>query len=157
MIQFISITLKVYLVELRPTFMDVCGSLQLPPITVTPPGPSQSIIRFATPLDCAINTLQKDHPTHSILQGDLKFAMQSFPSGHTASATLVGTYLALYLNAKLKSFSSYHTSFWKMLVVLGPVIGAAFIAGSLVSDHVSSLGLPTNLNMPLCTSYPRIY
>lgn len=58
-------------------------------------------------------------------------------SGHTASAFLVGTFLALYLNAKLKAFSSYHTSFWKMLVVLSPVIGAAFIAGSLVSDHAS--------------------
>lgn len=63
--------------------------------------------------------------------------MQSFPSGHTATASTVGVYLALYLNAKLKAFSDYQTSYWKMIVVLSPLIGAGCVAGLLVIDGVS--------------------
>ena len=65
------------------------------------------------------------------------FAMTSFPSGHTSEAFVAGTFLALYLNAKLKPFSDFHTSFWKMVVVMAPLIGAILIAGSLVADRVS--------------------
>jgi hypothetical protein len=68
--------------------------------------------------------------------------MTSFPSGHTASSFMAGMFLALYLNAKLKPFGDFHTSFWKMLAVLAPIIGAMFIAGSLVADRVSTNGLP---------------
>ena len=63
--------------------------------------------------------------------------MQSFPSGHTATASTVGVYMALYLNAKLKAFSDYQTSYWKMIVVLSPLIGAGCVAGLLVIDGVS--------------------
>ena len=70
------------------------------------------------------------------------FAMESFPSGHTASAFAVGVFLALYLNGKLKAFADYHTSFWKMVAVLAPVLGAFFVAGSLLVDHVSVFPLP---------------
>ena len=51
---------------------------------------------------------------------------------------MAGTFLALYLNAKLKPFGDYHTSFWKMVGVVGPVIGAMFVAGSLVADRVGA-------------------
>ena len=61
--------------------------------------------------------------------------MQSFPSGHTSESFFVGTFLALYLNAKLKAFSDYHTSFWKWLVVMSPLFGACLIAGTLVVDR----------------------
>lgn len=63
--------------------------------------------------------------------------MTSFPSGHTAQSFMAGTFLALYLNAKLKPFGDFHTSFWKMMFVLAPIIGAMFVAGSLVADRVS--------------------
>lgn len=49
---------------------------------------------------------------------------------------MAGTFLALYLNAKLKAFSDYETNTWKLLVVVAPVIGSMFIAGSLVADRV---------------------
>lgn len=62
-------------------------------------------------------------------------AMQSFPSGHTSESFFVGTFLALYLNAKLKAFSDYHTSFWKWLVVVFPLFGSCLIAGTLVVDR----------------------
>lgn len=61
--------------------------------------------------------------------------MQSFPSGHTAESFFVGTFLALYLNAKLKGFSDYHTGFWKLLAVMLPLFGACYIAGTLVIDR----------------------
>ena len=69
---------------------------------------------------------------------DVAFALESFPSGHTLAAFSVGIFLALYLNAKLKAFSSYHTSLWKILVILTPVVGAAFVAASVYIDNVSS-------------------
>lgn len=61
--------------------------------------------------------------------------MQSFPSGHTSESFFVGTFLALYLNAKLKAFSDYHTGFWKWLVVMFPLFGSCLIAGTLVVDR----------------------
>ena len=54
-------------------------------------------------------------------------------------AFYVGTFLALYLNAKLKACSDYHTSLWKLMVVLCPIVGAAFIAASVAVDHVGAL------------------
>lgn len=62
--------------------------------------------------------------------------MSSFPSGHTSEAFMAGTFLSLYLNAKLKALSDYETETWKLLVVMAPVIGSMFIAGSLVADRV---------------------
>ena len=50
----------------------------------------------------------------------------------------MGVFLSLYLNAKLKACSDYHTSFWKLLVVLSPIVGAAFIAASVAVDHVGA-------------------
>ena len=61
--------------------------------------------------------------------------MQSFPSGHTSESFFMGTFLALYLNAKLKAFSDYHTSFWKWLAVMLPLLGACLVAGTLVVDR----------------------
>ena len=47
------------------------------------------------------------------------------------------TFLAFYLNAKLKAFPDYHTSIWKMFLVLSPLLGALFIAASVTMDQVS--------------------
>jgi len=67
---------------------------------------------------------------------------------------MAGTFLALYLNAKLKPFGDFHTSFWKMVAVLAPIIGAMFIAGSLVADRVSTHRIPNF--QPLDTFLLRI-
>lgn len=82
--------------------------------------------KFVTPDLCVHGT--------QIQKRDLLMAMQSFPSGHTSEAFFVGTFLALYLNAKLKAFSDYHTSFWKWLAVMFPLFGSCLIAGTLVVD-----------------------
>ena len=44
-------------------------------------------------------------------------------------------FLALYLNAKLKAFSDYHTGFWKWLAVMSPLFGSCLSAGTLAIDR----------------------
>lgn len=83
---------------------------------------------YVTPSVCRIDP---NGPTDAVLS-----AMQSFPSGHTSESFLVGTFLALYLNAKLKAFSDYHTSFWKMFAIISPLFGSILVAGTLIVDRV---------------------
>lgn len=45
--------------------------------------------------------------------------------------------MALWLNAKLKAYSDYHTSFWKQLAVLAPLFGALLIGCGVWIDCVS--------------------
>ena len=61
---------------------------------------------------------------------------------------MAGTFLALYLNAKLKPFGDFHGSFWKIIVVVAPLIGAMLIAGSLVADRVSRIPLLHHVHTP---------
>ena len=63
-------------------------------------------------------------------------AMMSYPSGHTGSAFAAGVFLALYLNAKLKAFSNYHTNFGKQMAVVAPLMGALLIAMSMIVGRV---------------------
>lgn len=65
----------------------------------------------------------------------ISFAMSSFPSGHTASAFAGFIYLSLYLNAKFKVWSNYHAGYWKLLLVLAPILGASLIGGSVFVDY----------------------
>ena len=109
---------------MRPNFMDLCKLNFTSPETIgNQPSPYFNR-QWATPEDCAGD------------KSDIRFGLEAFPSGHTASSFTVGIFLALYLNAKLKAFSNYHTSYWKMLVVVAPILGACFIAGSVFIDNV---------------------
>ena len=89
---------------------------------------------FATVADCQGTS---NDTTPNVKDPALKQALQSFPSGHAGIAFAVGVFLSLYLNAKLKAFADYHTSLWKVVVVLLPLVSAALIAGGLMIDHVS--------------------
>ncbi|TLD04087.1 hypothetical protein PgNI_11167 [Pyricularia grisea] len=62
-------------------------------------------------------------------------ALQSFPSGHTTTSFAGFIFLYLYLNAKLKVFSNYHPSFWKLTLIYAPVLCATLIGGSLTVDQ----------------------
>ena len=84
--------------------------------------------RFVTPASCQT----RDPRSYKY---PLLSTMQSFPSGHTAESFFVGTFLALYLNAKLKAFSDYHTSLWKWLAIMSPLFGSCLLAGTLVVDR----------------------
>jgi len=63
--------------------------------------------------------------------------MQSFPSGHTASAFAAGVFLALYLNSKLKAFADHSTHFWIFCVVIVPILGACLVGATQYVAHVS--------------------
>ncbi|KAJ0335096.1 hypothetical protein COL922a_009745 [Colletotrichum nupharicola] len=67
--------------------------------------------------------------------GSLSNALESFPSGHTTSMFAGMVYLYLYLNAKLKVWSNYHPSMWKLILTYAPILGATLVGGSLTVDQ----------------------
>ncbi|GAB7326957.1 hypothetical protein MBLNU13_g10912t1 [Cladosporium sp. NU13] len=74
----------------------------------------------------------------SVCRGDkdeIDDSLESFPSGHSTAAFAGFIYLFLYLNAKLKVFANYHPSYWKLIAVYAPVLGATLIAGALTIDE----------------------
>jgi diacylglycerol diphosphate phosphatase/phosphatidate phosphatase len=74
----------------------------------------------------------------SICRGDkhkIDDSLESFPSGHSTAAFAGFVFLFLYLNAKLKVFANYHPSYWKLIAVYTPVLGATLIAGALTIDE----------------------
>lgn len=74
----------------------------------------------------------------SICTGDRKEindSLESMPSGHSTAAFAGFIFLYLYLNGKLKVFSNYHPSMWKITALYMPVLGAVLIAGSLTIDE----------------------
>lgn len=124
---FIQSCLKAFLGFYRPFFIDACKPdiymLNRLHNTIIPD--STSNIVWAPVSICTNNPRI------------VKNALESFPSGHTGSAFTVAVFLALYLNSKLKAFADFHTGFWKMVVIMGPVLGAVFVAGILIIDGVS--------------------
>jgi len=68
-------------------------------------------------------------------QKQINDALESMPSGHSTAAFAGLIYLYLYLNAKLKVFSNYHPSIWKLIATYAPVLGACLIAGALTIDQ----------------------
>ncbi|KAK4134945.1 putative lipid phosphate phosphatase 1 [Trichocladium antarcticum] len=76
--------------------------------------------------------------TREICTGDAKEindALESMPSGHATAAFAGLVFLYLYLNAKLKVFSNYHPSMWKLAVTYMPLLGACLVAGALTVDE----------------------
>ncbi|OLN81843.1 PA-phosphatase related-family protein-like protein 1 [Colletotrichum chlorophyti] len=69
------------------------------------------------------------------MDGTLSNALESFPSGHTTCMFAGMVYLYLYLNAKLKVFSNYHPSMWKLVLTYAPILGATLVGGSLTVDQ----------------------
>ncbi|KAE9986023.1 hypothetical protein EG328_006574 [Venturia inaequalis] len=61
-------------------------------------------------------------------------ALESMPSGHTTAAFAGFVFLSLYLNGKLKVFSNYHPSLWKLIAIYAPILGATLIGGALTID-----------------------
>ncbi len=76
--------------------------------------------------------------TRNVCTGDddkITDALKSFPSGHATAAFAGFVFLSLYLNAKLKLWSSYHPALWKLVLVFAPILGAILIAGLLTVDN----------------------
>lgn len=69
------------------------------------------------------------------MDGRLSNALESFPSGHTTSMFAGMVFLYLYLNGKLKVWSNYHPSMWKLVLLYAPILGAVLVGGSLTVDQ----------------------
>ncbi|KAI3316956.1 phosphatidic acid phosphatase type 2/haloperoxidase [Xylariaceae sp. AK1471] len=113
---------------LRPHFLDVCK----PDISLAKNGPGIE----GSPYNAA--GFQQLYYTREICTGDPKEindSFESFPSGHTTAAFGGFVYLYLYLNAKLKVYSNYHPSMWKLIVIYIPILGAVLIGGALTIDE----------------------
>lgn len=107
---------------LRPHFLDVCK-------------PDPALVRAAAN---GVGGFQNIYFTPDICTGDRKEindSLESMPSGHATAAFAGFVYLYLYLNAKLKVFSNYHPSLWKMAVTYMPLLAACLIAGALSIDE----------------------
>lgn len=77
----------------------------------------------------------------SICTGDRKKindALESMPSGHSTAAWAGLFYLTLYLNAQLKVMSAHNPAYWKMIVMVAPMLGAFLISGALTIDECQS-------------------
>lgn len=65
-------------------------------------------------------------------QGDIKNALETFPSGHTEVAFAGFLYLSLWINANLKVVGGpYQPRFWKIVALFAPLLAAVLMAGDL--------------------------
>lgn len=74
----------------------------------------------------------------SVCTGDKRTiddALESFPSGHSNAAFAGLLYLTLYLNAKLKVWSRRRAPVWKLLVVMLPLLLAAYLSLTRLLDY----------------------
>ncbi|KAI4155084.1 MAG: hypothetical protein L6R39_001288 [Caloplaca ligustica] len=117
----------------RPTFLSVCQANEtalrlqrdaLPKLLKSDPIP-------VNVSSCANMTRHATGDRWS----DLKYQLNAFPSGTTANAFAVGAFLALYLNATLKPYSTKQTALWKVVAVLSPLMGALMMSLILLQSN----------------------
>ncbi|KAK4442751.1 acid phosphatase/Vanadium-dependent haloperoxidase [Podospora aff. communis PSN243] len=113
---------------LRPHFLDVCK----PDLNLVSNAPGV--------VGAGLNGVGYNNIyfTREICTGDEKEindSLESMPSGHSTAAFAGFVFLSLYLNGKLKVFSNYHPSMWKLAAVYAPILGAVLIAGALTIDE----------------------
>ncbi|RYP23482.1 hypothetical protein DL767_008798 [Monosporascus sp. MG133] len=125
---FCVVMIKLLVGGLRPHFYDVCK-------------PDPTLASQAQRNATGLNGIgyQNYMYTSEICTADhdqrLWNALESFPSGHSSTIFAGMVFLYLYLNAKLKVFSNYHPSMWKLVVLYLPILLACIIAGLLTVDQ----------------------
>lgn len=101
------VLLKWLIGGIRPHFLAVCKPDMARLATQVPGG-----IGFSKTLGEGFTHL---YYTREICTGDtreISDSLESFPSGHTTAAFAGSVFLALYLNAKLKLFADYVSSYF---------------------------------------------
>ncbi|PNY27416.1 1,3-beta-glucanosyltransferase [Tolypocladium capitatum] len=109
----------------RPYFLDVCM-----------PDVSRGGAHNETGLN-GVGFQQVMYTTEVCTQTDavkLKTAITSFPSGHSSAAFAGFGFLFLWMNAKLKVWADHKPAFWKLALVMLPLLLAVTIACSLTVD-----------------------
>ncbi|KAI9796874.1 MAG: hypothetical protein M1833_005923 [Piccolia ochrophora] len=120
----IQVILKLWIGGLRPHFLDVCRPN---PAKVAGQGFGKLFLNRTACTGMGQGTTDDYHR--------ISDAMQSFPSGHSASSFATATFLAFYINAKLRAFFSHgHSRFVMQAITVAPLMGASIIAGGLAVD-----------------------
>ncbi|KAM7201388.1 lipid phosphate phosphatase 1 [Naviculisporaceae sp. PSN 640] len=65
----------------------------------------------------------------------VKIAMTSFPSGHSTAAFAGYMFLFLWMNAKLKVWANYRSSFYWLALLFAPLLGALLMVCALTIDQ----------------------
>ena len=105
---------------LRPHFLSVCK----PNISAMSAGSGQGF-----------DGLMFDRSICTGNEKDIKYALESMPSGHSTIAFAGFVYCSLYLNGKLKIFANYRPQYWKFVLFYAPLLGAVLLAASLTIDY----------------------
>lgn len=128
----IQLPLKVLFPSPRPSFLQVCKPEQGELNKIWEGNDlwkGNSELKHSIPLYMNITHCLNGNDTRNETRKDeLRYQMDAFPSGTTGNAFAVGCFLALYLNAKLKAYSTNRTPFWKMLAVMAPLFGALMMS-----------------------------
>ncbi|RYP46227.1 hypothetical protein DL768_007546 [Monosporascus sp. mg162] len=125
---FCVVMIKLLVGGLRPHFYDLCKpdptlASQAQRNTTGQNGVGYQNYMYTSEI-CTV-----DHNQH------LWNGLESFPSGHSSTIFAGMVFLYLYLNAKLKVFSNYHPSMWKLVVLYLPILLACIISGLLTVDQ----------------------
>ncbi|PNS15973.1 hypothetical protein CAC42_4374 [Sphaceloma murrayae] len=110
----IQIMIKTLIGGFRPHFLSVCH----PDLSL--PGARQGV-----------NGVYHDWTVCTGEPKDIKNALISFPSGHTEAAFASFVFLAVWLNAHLRTWGDRQPRLWQMVVTFAPLLGAVLIAGDL--------------------------
>lgn len=116
--------------KMRPTFMSACNFSVPHLVNTDQPMP---LIGNHHPRDTTLGIVALNCNSCRKVIAD---AFESFPAARTVRATVTGIYLSLYLNAKLKAFSNYHTAMWKTLTICLPVLASTLVTTMNYTEHV---------------------
>ncbi|KAL8731187.1 MAG: hypothetical protein Q9166_003594 [cf. Caloplaca sp. 2 TL-2023] len=134
---FIVVALKVFVYVPRPTFWMVCAPVQnrIDRIWSLIPKHERTI-----PMFVSVSVCRGMQVPDTARMREIKLLVTAFPSGTVMSAFVVATYMALYLNSKMKPFSATGStaSIWKCLAILGPLLGAVVETGILIEQGTHS-------------------
>ncbi|KHN97232.1 phosphatidic acid phosphatase beta [Metarhizium album ARSEF 1941] len=122
---FFHVVIKQLIGGFRPYFLDVCR-----------PDVSLAETHNRSGLN-AVGFQQVMYTTDICTQTNasrLKDAVTSFPSGHSTAAFAGFVFLLLWLNAKLKVWADHKPAFWKLGLVMAPLLVAVTMACSLTID-----------------------
>ncbi|KAF3275064.1 hypothetical protein TWF970_007506 [Orbilia oligospora] len=116
---FFQVIMKVFIGGFRPGFLELCRPR---------PGVHHGMGYDGTYFKSEICT--GDHNM-------IAWGLESFPSGHVATACGAAVFLSLYLNAKLKIFADYRANPLLIVLCLSPLVLAVLMAGAISIDMVS--------------------
>ena len=125
----------------RPDFFNRC----FPEIDLTDPMQIEDQLNekttYQVPIDCSAGeNFFVNHTFYDYSEEDykklIKSGRRSFPSGHTSNAFTVGTFMALFIWGKTRTFTKFgNKQGWKLFLGITPLLLAAFVGISRLQDN----------------------